>query len=367
MEKQSLMTEKSGAPYPLILLLSSPRAGSHLLERLLLERYGVTFPLLTHLVLHFNNFKWLWGDLSRPSNRRRILKAMYQYEALRVKVYSLTGIDNDAALKSSLLCTKPFSRDIVAKSSDFSSLISQAHQKFASVHHGTRWGYNAGFYACPDMDDLPDVFDKAKIIHVVRDGRDVALSWTKVYYGPHNLAEGARIWRGHVKGYSLWGTRNLDRYHQIRYEDILDDSDRELDRIENFLGINPLSNPIDTSNSPLILASSSQGTHKLVGMPVQKNNKKKWKKELSAREIALFDILAGDALKQFGYSFKSQPLKGKDIFWAKASQIVGRLMGIISPAQISKLIRSFLPLFFFVFGKFYTIPKVPLQNDADLS
>jgi len=361
------MIEKSRAPHPLILLLSSPRAGSHLLERLLLERFGVAFPLLTHLVSHFDNFKWLWGDLSRPSNRRRLLRAMYQYEALRVKIYSLTGIDNDAALKSSLLYTQPFSEDIVAKSSDFSTLVSQAHQKFAMIHNGVRWGYNAGFYACPDMDSLPEIFDKARVIHVVRDGRDVALSWTGVYYGPYNIAEAARIWSGHVKGYSLWGAKNSDRYHQVRYEDILDDPNRELDRIESFLGVKPLPNPIDTSNSPLVSANASQGTHKLVGMPVQKNNKEKWKKKFSAREIALFDIIAGDDLKQFGYSFNCQPFHRKEVFWAKTSQIVGRLRGIISPIQISKLIRAFLPLFFFVFGKFYSIPEVPRPPDVDFS
>jgi hypothetical protein len=361
------MNEKTRAPYPLILLLSSPRAGSHLLERLLLEHFGVAFPLLTHLVSLFDNFKWLWGDLSRPSNRHRLLKAMYQYETLRIKIYSLTGIDYDAALKSSLLCTHPFSKDIVAKSSDFSSLVSQAHQKFAMIHNGIRWGYNAGFYSCPDMESMPDVFEETKIIHVVRDGRDVALSWTGVYYGPYNIAESARIWSGHVKGYSLWGAKNSDRYHQVRYEDILDDPSSELNKIEDFLGISSLPNKIDTSNSPLVKASASQGTHKLVGMPVQKNNKEKWKKKFSTREITLFDILAGDTLKQFGYSFNSKQFHRKDIFLAKTSQIVGRLRGIVSPVQISKLIRAFLPIFFFIFGKFCSIPKVPFPPDTDTS
>jgi hypothetical protein len=360
------MIEKNRAPYPLILLLSSPRAGSHLLERLLLERFGVAFSLLTHLVYLFDNFKWLWGDLSRPSNRHRLLRAMYQYEALRIKIYSLTSIDYDSALKSSLLCTQPFSRDIVAKSSDFSSLVSQAHQKFAMIHNGVRWGYNAGFYSCPDMEKMPEIFDESKIIHIVRDGRDVARSWTGVYYGPNNIAESARIWRGHVKEYSSWGAKNSDRYHQVRYEDILDDPSRELNKIENFLGISSLPNKIDLFNSPLVKASASQGTHKLVGMPVQKNNKEKWKEQFSAREISLFDILAGDALKQFGYSFNSKPFHRKYIFWAKASQTVGRLRGIVSPVQISKSMRTFLPIFFFVFGKFCSIPKVSLPPDIDL-
>jgi len=359
------MTEKYGAPNPLILLLSSPRAGSHLLERLLLERYGIAFPLLTHLVPHFDSFKWLWGDLSSPSNRRKLLNAIYRYEALRVKVYSLTGIDNDAALMSSLLCTRSLSKEIVAASFDFSSLVSEAHQKFASIHQGVRWGYNPGFYACPDMDRLPGIFDEARVIHVVRDGRDVTLSWTGVYYGPNNLAEGARIWRGHVCGYAAWGMANPERYHQVRYEDILDNPDRELDRIEAFLGIKPQSNPIDASDSPLVRASSSTGTHKLVGMPVQKNNKEKWRKKFSGREVALFDRLAGDALKQFGYPSEHAPLRGMDKVWATFSPIFGRFVGIVSPVQISKITRAFLPLFFFVFGRFFTIPEVSLPPETD--
>ena len=351
------MTNKSGAPYPLILLLSSPRAGSHLLERLLLERYGIAFPLLTHLVSHFDSFKWLWGDLSNHSNRCRLLKAMYQYEALRVKIYTFTGIDKSAALKSSLLCTQPFFKDILAESYDFSSLVSQAHQKFALIHQGNRWGYNLGFYTCPKMNSLPKIFDEARVIHIVRDGRDVALSWTGVYYGPHNLAEGARIWQGHVQGYKSWGEKNSTRYHQVRYEDILDNPDRELEKIEKFLGIIPLKKPIDVSNSPLVKANSSQGTHKLVGLPVQKNNKEKWKTKFSSGEISLFNKLAGETLKSFGYSYMSSPLKSKEVLWIKISQATGRLMGIISPIQISKIIRSFLPLFFFVFGRFCSISK----------
>ena len=359
------MNKKSGAPYPLILLLSSPRAGSHLLERLLLEHYGIAFPLLTHLVSLFDKFRWLWGDLSLSSNRCRLLKAMYQYEALRVKVYALTGIDSSAAIKSSLLCTQPFFQDIVAKSFDFSSLVSQAHQKFALIHHGNRWGYNLGFYSCPKMTNLPDIFDNSRVIHVVRDGRDVALSWTGVYYGPYNLAEGARIWQGHVQGYKSWGEKNSDRYHQVRYEDILDNPDRELERIENFLGISPLKKPLDITNSPLVKANSSQGTHKLVGLPVQKDNKEKWKKTFSSDEIELFNTLAGETLTKFGYSNMSSPMKVKKVFWIKISQLTGRFMGVISPIQISKIIRTFLPIFFFVFGRFYTIPRGPRPPEMD--
>ncbi|MBA3474240.1 MAG: sulfotransferase, partial [Rubrobacter sp.] len=45
------------------------------------------------------------------------------------------------------------------------------------------------------MDLIQDLLPEARFIHVVRDGRDVALSSMGLWFGPDSIEEAARRWR----------------------------------------------------------------------------------------------------------------------------------------------------------------------------
>lgn len=83
------------------------------------------------------------------------------------------------------------------------------------------------------------LFPKAKIIHVIRDPRDVvvsqlaaAASWGEDW-APKNAAQAAERW---VEWVSTGRKYASDMYAEVRYESLIGDGPRELARVYDFLG-----------------------------------------------------------------------------------------------------------------------------------
>src|SRR5436190_20440848 len=85
---------------------------------------------------------------------------------------------------------------------------------------------------------LAGLFPEARYVHIVRDVRSVALSLVEMpkEWGTQTVPEGAARWRhrvgrGHAEGRAL----GPDRYLEVRYEDLVDEPERELRRILQFV------------------------------------------------------------------------------------------------------------------------------------
>jgi len=89
-----------------------------------------------------------------------------------------------------------------------------------------------------------DIFPKAKVIHVLRDGRDVALSLQA-----RNSVEGEvfdeklnslqfnfGLWETYVEEGLRWQERLSGRYFEIRYEDLVKPKGTEMYALDNFTG-----------------------------------------------------------------------------------------------------------------------------------
>ncbi|MFA9432302.1 sulfotransferase [Egicoccus sp. AB-alg2] len=87
-------------------------------------------------------------------------------------------------------------------------------------------------------DALLTVLPKAKLIHTIRDGRDVAASVAKMPWGPNSIERAldwwaGRVWAGHL------GTVGADqsRLLRVRLEELVHlDRDRQLERLVSFTG-----------------------------------------------------------------------------------------------------------------------------------
>ena len=118
-----------------------------------------------------------------------------------------------------------------------------------------------------------------KFIHIFRDGRDVWCSIRNYSWGPGNLIEAARWWVQHMRLADELRKILPDRLLEIQYETLLDQPQEELDRAINFLELEP-----ESISHPLVRSS----VHRHRG-------------ELSREEVAKFNEIAGDVLRQRGY------------------------------------------------------------------
>jgi hypothetical protein len=158
---------------------------------------------------------------------------------------------------------------------------------------------------------LQALFPRAKVIHIIRDGRDVALSmleWTRQGKGPaasfalwqeEPIAVCALWWLKKVKAGLQDGT-SLDptNYIEVRYEELVANPENVLRELSNFLKLSYASEMLDyhvgkTRSEPGLSTKRSW-------LPVT-SGLRDWRNQMNPRELELFEALAGDLLSALGY------------------------------------------------------------------
>jgi hypothetical protein len=140
-------------------------------------------------------------------------------------------------------------------------------------------------------------FLEARFVHVVRDGRDVALSLLQVPWGPDTVEEAALHWRRRVLEGRAAGLP-ADRYREVRYEALVADPERELRALAAWLELEydaamlaypgrPLRVPYPEHHRGLALAPTPE--------------LRDWRREMAPEDVARFEAVAGDALAELGY------------------------------------------------------------------
>jgi hypothetical protein len=88
-------------------------------------------------------------------------------------------------------------------------------------------------------ESLVRIFPDAKVVHVVRDGRDVACSVASQFWGPNDLDQALDWWARRLElGLAASERLPADRVLLVRMEELIaGDREREYDRLLAFLGI----------------------------------------------------------------------------------------------------------------------------------
>lgn len=196
---------------------------------------------------------------------------------------------------------------------DYAELVQRIYDAFAALHGKPLGGEKSPGYV-RHMPMLHDLFPDARFIHLVRDGRNVALSlldWGKKTQRPKGPARKYRLWQeSPVAVSALWWARKAgrgrrdaqrlppDRYQEVSYEQLVDRPEDTLKALSGFLGL-PYSEDMvhfyrgKTRKDPGLSAKSAW-------LPATKGIRN-WRRSMSAEDVELFEALAGDWLTAFGY------------------------------------------------------------------
>lgn len=89
------------------------------------------------------------------------------------------------------------------------------------------------------LDIMKELFPYAKFIHMIRDGRDVALSFSRTPWWHESLLENLDRWEREVSKISRDAAALLDKkqYLEVKYEDVVLDPERMVSLIADFLGV----------------------------------------------------------------------------------------------------------------------------------
>jgi hypothetical protein len=169
-----------------------------------------------------------------------------------------------------------------------------------------RWGDKTPSYTA-DSDVLWRLFPDCKIVHLVRDGRDVALSMRAISWGTRNMIRLAEDWRWKVTICHKVGLVLGDDYYlMVRYEDLVRDTESMLRRICAFLG-----EPFDPQmldyhhKARTQVPLSSLAWHRSSVSPPDPAKIDAWKRQLPASDQIIFAQIAGATLRTLGYDVET--------------------------------------------------------------
>jgi hypothetical protein len=310
-----------------VFVLGCPRSGTTVLYHMLLSAGNFAVYRAESNVLNLLAPKF--GNLSSAENRRRLLDSW-----LRSKMFRVTGLDaHEIEQKVMNECRTTL---------DFLRITMEETARKQGVE---RWADCTPEHLL-HIPEIQKELPGAYVIHIIRDGRDVALSYAKqkwahpLPWDKHDhLAVAGMYWEWMVGRGREYGRRMAADYCEVRFEDLVGHPRDTLARVGEFIGhdldyariqsagIGSVSEP----NTSFRDEGVREGFH-----PVER-----WKSKLSPVEIATLEGLIGDSLQELGYPLSSeQPVRDFRAFrlrstypplfavkyWLKTKTPLGRLM-----------------------------------------
>jgi hypothetical protein len=182
--------------------------------------------------------------------------------------------------------------------------IAAVFEVYAEHEGKPRWGDKTPLY----MQHLPvleRLFPDAVWVHLVRDGRDAALSFLELPEGfsgktwalPRTPAQFAARWRTEILAARRLGSHVGGRYLELRYEDLVVEPERELRRVCEHAALAWEPVMLDHTRAS---EAAQMPEHKNLAQPPTPGLRD-WRSQMSREDALAFEQVAGDLLRDAGY------------------------------------------------------------------
>ena len=276
----------------LFFIVGIGRSGTTLLRLMLHHHPRIAIPYESGFLTAYYEKRATYGDLRDDANCRRLVGDLLEEPTLKMWDHAF-DVDR-----------------VVANASERSvpGIASCIYSEYAAAKGKARCGDKSDYL--DRMHVLHEMFPTSQFIHIIRDGRDVAQSVLKLPWGPDDIVRAAEWWNEHV-----WVARRVgtvlgpSRYLEVRYEHLVENSERELRRCCEFLGeeYSPemLTYP---QSSDRAIPSERRGQHYNFNKPPDASRVGAWKREMNPYDVAIFNKHARRMLLELGYELSDAPV-----------------------------------------------------------
>lgn len=270
-----------------VFVIGCARSGTSVLIRLIRKYLKINFGTETQFIIRYYNKIRKYSDLNRDSNLKILIDDISK-ERCFSRWKKRFGFDiNFEEIYQEVMNKQRFGNENNIEI--YQDILTSMFEKFARYHRMTRWGDKTPDYIL-NLPVLIGLYPKAQFIHIVRDGRDVALSLFQTPFGNNNVYKAAVSWKADINRLKEFAKKiPKDQLVEIRYEDLLNDPEKVFSVLIKFLGIE------DNDNNLMKFISEN------IRNDLKQNNTIKWKKLLSLNEQFVFDKIACDILSNYDY------------------------------------------------------------------
>jgi len=232
-----------------------------------------------------------FGSMESRSNREKIVETW-----LRSKGFRRTGLDADQ-----------LSGRILSECRNGGDFIRVVMDSVAQSQQMQRW-------AVYDPDNVLHVervkrdIPNALFVHIIRDGRDIALSLKKMGgFTPlpwdrgqtDSLVATALYWEWMIHQGRAQGSKFPADYIEVRYEDLIMKPQETLGKLGGFIGQDLDYDRIQRAG--LGRLSETNSSFREEGAQEKINPLGRWKERLSPRDVAAIEATVGECLEESGY------------------------------------------------------------------
>jgi hypothetical protein len=213
-------------------------------------------------------------------------------------------------------------RDAAGQAHGAAEVLRAFYGLYAAKRGKPRWGDKTPGYV-KRMRPIAAALEEARFVHLIRDGRDVALSRRARGMGAGKpMGDVADLWKRRIENARKQAKRLRDRYMELRFEDLVAEPERELRRVCELIGlefdpvmlshhegagerVGELGDLAAAGGRQARPAGERQAAHALAAQAPSRARTGVWRTEMSADERDEFEDVAGGLLAELGYDLPS--------------------------------------------------------------
>ena len=255
-----------------LFLTGFARSGTTWVNQLFRDYFDAGFVNEGQFIISFGLRLGRYGDLHRNANHRRLLRDLSEDEFFII-------------LKRNYSVEIDWHR-VMAVPRTFPAVVLDILRQIAERAGKSRIGSKYPVFG-RHLELLNELFPNCHVVHVIRDGRDCALSHKHMIWGHQNTYAAAVHWRDYLRKARSEAQGMPGRYLEIRYEDLLAKPESAMEVLERFV----------TGTAGGDITRRFLRDRKLL----KPEKVGRWRQAMSPRAQALFEAVAGEALLEYGY------------------------------------------------------------------
>lgn len=272
-----------------VFMIGTQRSGSNLLRLMLNQLDEIASPHPPHILERMFPLLDTYGDLNDDKNFSLLVDDVCRLVELNPVEWAGVRLDRadieKRCMENNLVAVYGAVYDVFAENKGAKSWCCKS---LANINY---------------IDKLEAYFKKPKYIYLYRDGRDVALSFQKAVVGEKHIYNIAKEWSDTQEmAIRLRNNIKSGRLICINYEELTSNAEATAKKLCKFLGVKYAAKMHDFhSTDEAVKAAKSSTLWGNVTKPVMSNNSKKYRTEMSERDLKIFESVSGHVLDELGY------------------------------------------------------------------